>query len=61
LRPGLKKIIPIQLDLSVPVSIMGATKEASNIEVVINNAGILIVSNLLKDLAISNLEHEIEC
>jgi NADP-dependent 3-hydroxy acid dehydrogenase YdfG len=40
---------------------MGATKEASNIEVVINNAGILTVSNLLKDLAISNLEHEIEC
>ena len=54
----LQLITPIRLDLSEPVSIAAAAKEASDVEVVINNAGVLTVSNPLEDSAISNLEYE---
>jgi short-subunit dehydrogenase len=55
---GREKITPIQLDLSKPASITAAAKEASDVEVVINNAGVLTISNPLESSAISNLEYE---
>ena len=55
---GSDKVVPIHLDLADPASIAKAAKQANDVQVVINNAGVLTVSKALDESAISNLEYE---
>ena len=53
------KVVPIQVDLEKPETIVAAAAEASDVELVINNAGVLRESTPLGDKAIEDLEYEI--
>ena len=53
-----EKIQPLQLDVSDPDMIINAAKQASDVELVINNAGILKNANPLSDNAIETLTEE---
>jgi NAD(P)-dependent dehydrogenase (short-subunit alcohol dehydrogenase family) len=55
---GKDKVFPILIDLADPKTITTAAKEASDVEVVVNNAGVLKVDDPLADTATSSLEYQ---
>lgn len=54
------KVVPIEIDLSKPDTITAAAKQATDVELVINNAGILLNANPLAADAYDSLLKEIE-
>lgn len=54
------KVVPIQIELDKPNTIAAAAKTASDVEVVINNAGVLRASTPLSKNAIESLEFEMQ-
>ena len=54
------RIVPLHIDLNNPESITLAAQKATDVEVVINNAGIANVANPLASNAIASLQEEIE-
>ena len=52
------KIVPIHIDLTKPQSISVAAETAKDVQVVVNNAGVLETSTPLDDNAINSLEFE---
>ncbi|MEM9448341.1 MAG: SDR family oxidoreductase [Cyanobacteria bacterium P01_E01_bin.6] len=52
------KVVPIQVDLSDPQSITAAAQTATDVQVVVNNAGVLKTSTPLVEDAIASLEFE---
>lgn len=55
-----EKVIPVQIDLSDPASILAAAKSASDVEIVVNNAGVLKTANPLEAHAIEVFQFEID-
>jgi len=54
------KVVPIELDLSRPETIEAAAKQASDVDIVVNNGGVLAGGELFKDDALENFDKEIE-
>ncbi len=54
------RVVGLSLDLSQPASIAAAAKRAHDVELVINNAGVLRVANPLADDALEALDFEID-
>jgi len=54
------KVVPIQIDLGNPDTITQAAKQATDVDVVINNAGILLTTSPLAGNAIESLQQEID-
>lgn len=54
------KVIPIQIDLGEPEIITIAAEQTKDVQVVINNAGVLQISDLMSDDAIKALEFEMK-
>lgn len=52
------RIVPLELDLTKPETIEAAAAVASDVDVVVNNAGVLRLSDALSDSAIEDLEFE---
>jgi NAD(P)-dependent dehydrogenase (short-subunit alcohol dehydrogenase family) len=52
------KIIPVRLDLDAPETIIAAAEQAQDVEIVVNNAGILTVTDVLDAGAIESLDRE---
>ena len=53
-------IVPIRIDYNDPKSFVSAANEASDVEVVVSNAGILLQTKVLDDAVIENFEKELE-
>ena len=53
------RVVPIRLDLEDPQSILDAATVASDVEVVVNNAGVLRNANPLSDDAIDAFQYEV--
>ena len=54
------KVVPIELDLSKPKTIIEAALKASDVTVVVNNAGALTMTTALDEDAVSSLEYLVE-
>lgn len=54
------KIIPVKIDYNDPKSFVSAANEASDVEIVVSNAGILQRAKVLDDNVIENFEKELE-
>lgn len=54
------KVVPIYIDLATPQSITDAAQTASDVEVVVNNAGVLKTSTPLAEDAIASLKYEMD-
>lgn len=54
------KIVPVELDLQQPETIAAAAKTASDVEIVVNNAGVLKEVTPLAEDAIETLKYEME-
>lgn len=54
------EIVPIVIDLEKPETIEAAAKEADDVELVVNNAGVLKVSDPFAEETFDNLRHELE-
>ena len=54
------QVFALQLDLSDPSSIEKAAKEAQDVQILVNNAGVLHRNSALSEKALSNLKHELE-
>ena len=54
------RIVPIQLDLGEPEMIAAAAEKAKDVQVVVNNAGVLRTSTPMADDAIESLEFEMK-
>lgn len=54
------RVIPVRLDLSDPDSITTAAEAAADAEIVINNAGVLTISDALAENAIESLKFEMD-
>lgn len=54
------KVVPIELDLTKPDTIQAAANTASDVSLVINNAGVLRTSTALSEDAIEALQFEME-
>lgn len=54
------RIVPLRIDLNDPDSITSAAQKATDVEIVINNAGILNVVNPLASNAVAALQEEME-
>lgn len=54
------KIVPIQIDLADPKSIVAAARSAEDVQVVINNAGALKTATPLSEDAIASLEFQMK-
>ena len=54
------RVVPLRIDLNVPESITAAAEIARDVEIVINNAGMLNIANPLSDNAIPALKDEME-
>tara|TARA_R110002072_G_scaffold273413_2_gene434321 strand:- start:58053 stop:58802 length:750 start_codon:yes stop_codon:yes gene_type:complete len=52
------RVVPIRLDLDDSASIIAAAESATDVEVVVNNAGVLKMSSAVADDAIESLEFE---
>jgi NAD(P)-dependent dehydrogenase (short-subunit alcohol dehydrogenase family) len=52
------RVVPLRIDLEDPESIIAAAKVATDVDVVINNAGVLKVKNSLDEDAIEALQFE---
>ncbi len=55
-----ERVVPVQIDMQDPQTITAAAKLASDVEVVVNNAGVLKQADLLSEDAISAFNYEIE-
>ena len=55
-----ERIVPLRIDLNDPDSITAAAKKAADVEIVINNAGMLNVANPLASNAVAALQEEME-
>lgn len=55
-----ERVVPIRLDLAEPQSIRDAADEASDVDVVVNNAGVLKSASVLSDDALESLEFEFD-
>jgi len=53
-------VVPIEIDLTLPGSIFAAAKVASDVQIVINNAGVLRIANPLSPQAIDSLDFEMK-
>ncbi|MCR9197787.1 MAG: SDR family oxidoreductase [Planctomycetaceae bacterium] len=53
------KVVPVQLDLTQPDSIVAAAQVASDVDLVVNNAGVLRTSSVLSEDALESLEFEL--
>lgn len=53
------KVVPIHIDLTEPQSILVAAETATDVQVVVNNAGVLETSAPLNEDALTSLEFEI--
>jgi len=53
-----ERVAPVRLDLDDPDTITAAATTASDVEVVVNNAGVLKVSSVLDEAAIESLQFE---
>lgn len=53
-----RAVVPIQIDLDEPKTIVAAARTAQDVRIVVNNAGVLRVSSPLADDAIESLEIE---
>ncbi len=54
------KIVPIEVDLTRPETIEAAAKEATDVNLVINNAGVLRTSDALSETIFDDLNFELE-
>lgn len=54
------RVVPIQIDLAKPNTIKMAANTASDVQVVVNNAGVLLTASPLSDDAINALDFEME-
>ncbi len=54
------KLVPIEFDLTKPELIAAAAKTANDVQLVINNAGVLKAANPFSDNAIESLEFEMK-
>ncbi len=54
------RVVPIQIDLTAPRSITDAAKVAQDVQIVVNNAGVLTNSSPLDEDAIHSLEFEMQ-
>ncbi|MEO0508290.1 MAG: SDR family oxidoreductase [Verrucomicrobiota bacterium] len=54
------KVVPIALDYNDPASILAAADNASDVQVVVSNAGILLQATALSDDVIETFEKELE-
>lgn len=54
------KIIPVKIDYNDPKSFVSAANKASDVEIVVSNAGILQRAKVLDDDVIENFEKELE-
>lgn len=55
-----ERVVPVQLDLGEPRTIAAAAKTAKDVQVVVNNAGVLRSSTPLADDAIDSLDFEMK-
>lgn len=53
-----ERVVPIQVDLSDPQSIVAAAQTAKDVQVVVNNAGVFQAGSLLGEDAIASLEFQ---
>lgn len=54
------KVVPMQIDLGDSQTIIAAAKTATDVDIVVNNAGVLKIANLLEADAIAALQYEME-
>lgn len=54
------RVVPIHLDLADPGSISSAAQTATDVDIVVNNAGVLTNSTAMNDNAIESLQFEID-
>lgn len=54
------KVVPIEIDLSKPETIQAAAATASDVDVVVNNAGVLATATAISDNAVEALEFELK-
>lgn len=54
------KVVPVQIDLGEPDTIAAAARSASDVEMVVNNAGALRTATPLSDHAVESLQYEFE-
>ncbi len=54
------KVVPVELDLSQPQTVLEAAKQASDVTIVVNNAGALTMTTALDEDAISSLEYLVD-
>ena len=54
------RVVPIQIDLAKPETINIATETASDVQVVVNNAGVLRIASPMAEDAIDALEFELD-
>ncbi|MCP4287216.1 MAG: SDR family oxidoreductase [Gammaproteobacteria bacterium] len=55
-----ERIVPLHIDLNDPHSITTAAQNASDVEIVVNNAGMLNVANPLASNAVAAMQEEME-
>ncbi|MCM2371025.1 SDR family oxidoreductase [Aporhodopirellula aestuarii] len=55
-----ERVVPIRVDLEDPASITTAAQEATDVDVVINNAGVLKTASAVDEHAIESLQYEFE-
>ena len=55
-----ERIVPLRIDLNDPDSIIAAAQKATDVEIVINNAGMLNLANPLASNAVAALQEEME-
>ncbi len=54
------RVVPIRVDLNDPESITAAAKAATDVDIVVNNAGVLKTSSAVSDDAIESLQFEMD-
>ena len=54
------RVVPLRIDLNDPASITAAAQDATDVEIVVNNAGILSVANPLASNAVVVMQEEME-
>ncbi|MGB5589465.1 MAG: SDR family oxidoreductase [Gammaproteobacteria bacterium] len=54
------RVVPMRIDLNDPASITAAAQDATDVEIVVNNAGILSVANPLASNAVVVMQEEME-
>ena len=54
------KVVAIEIDLAKPQTIIAAAQQTQDVEVVVNNAGVLTLTNPLAENALESLQFEID-